>query len=81
MTLAQCLDEIRMVCLKGDAEKMTSLARKIVSDLKFKHYLGREYPRQGWFLEFSDRNVRIFNKDVSIPLELRAAVVPIRRSR
>ncbi len=80
MTLAQCLDEIRILALKGDTQRMSQIAKSLISDLKYKHYLGSEYPRNGWLLSIDTNGIKIFNNDVAIPIPITKKVVPFKRS-
>lgn len=78
MTLAQCLDEVRVSFLGGDTQRMSKVAKTLIADLKMKYYVNKEYPRQGWFISIDGRDISLFNKDFIIPLNLNSRVVNIR---
>ncbi len=82
MTLAQCLEEIRVTCLNGNTQQMSQIAKNLIGELKYKYYKHKEYPRSGWFISFGNGEVSLFNKDYVIPMNLpkkAKQVVPISR--
>lgn len=73
MTLAQCLEEIRVTCLNGNTQQMSNIAKNLIGELKYKYYREKEYPRNGWFISLGgkgDSEVSLFNKDFVIPMKI-----------
>lgn len=82
MTLAQCLEEIRVTCLNGNTQQMSQIAKNLIGELKYKYYKHKDYPRNGWFISLSEDKVSLFNKDYVIPMRIpkqSKQVVPIKR--
>ncbi|MFZ4712408.1 MAG: hypothetical protein ACOYL6_01735 [Bacteriovoracaceae bacterium] len=70
MKLADCVEEIKKIYFGEDTnEALNKFVFYLLQEIKYKHFLGTEYPRAGWLLSFEQESLRLVHKDARISVD------------
>ncbi len=64
MKLTDCVDEIKKIYFTQEStEGLNKFVLYLLQELKYKHFVGKEYPRHGWLLSFEENEVKLVHKE------------------
>ena len=70
MKLSDCVEEIKKVYFGNEMnEALNKFAFYLLQEIKYKHFLGTEYPRNGWLLSFENESLKLIHREAKISID------------
>lgn len=69
MRLSDCVEQIKKIYFKDQGmDVLNNFVFHLLHELKYKHFIGEDYPRSGWLISLAQDKILLIHKEASVDL-------------